>query len=255
MCQQTSDTSLQRTMELPGALKRHRLNTDQRGACVASPSKGERRVAGILTAAGVDFDAERSFSDLRGVGGRPLRFDFIVHPHDGRQGAIEVQGKNTHAETGSFGHYSHRVASRGLANDKRKERYCAARGIPLLKVYPDGVHRNQDAMRHALESFLHQLGHREWHVQRGGGHKFSVGVPESTQGTILGVAGVVLRDSEGQRASGDGEASKAVGATSPALWWLLRCMGDCSGCCGRVWEAQSHLCLREVRLAYGDGGA
>ena len=41
-------------------------------------SKGERKIADILNAAGIKFAIEYTFDDLVATSGRPLRFDFAV---------------------------------------------------------------------------------------------------------------------------------------------------------------------------------
>jgi hypothetical protein len=47
-------------------------------------SRGEIKIEEILTAAGLPFKMEYSFSNLTSSNGRPLRFDFAVFDDDGR---------------------------------------------------------------------------------------------------------------------------------------------------------------------------
>ena len=47
-------------------------------------SRGEIKIEEILSEAGLSFQMEYIFPDLRSPNGRPLRFDFVVFDDDGR---------------------------------------------------------------------------------------------------------------------------------------------------------------------------
>jgi len=57
-------------------------------------SRGEIKIEEILDDAGLEFEEEYIFPDLRSANGRPLRFDFVVFDDDGKiDFIIEFQGK------------------------------------------------------------------------------------------------------------------------------------------------------------------
>lgn len=96
-------------------------------------SKGERRIADILTAAGVNFKIEYVYEDLVSSSGRPLRFDFAVLDDDGNvEFLIEYQGEQHYKSVGKFN------GGKGLArqkyNDRKKVQYCLDKGIPLVVI-------------------------------------------------------------------------------------------------------------------------
>ena len=47
-------------------------------------SRGEIKIEEILEAAGLSFEEEYIFPELRSNNGRPLRFDFVVFDDDGK---------------------------------------------------------------------------------------------------------------------------------------------------------------------------
>jgi hypothetical protein len=46
-------------------------------------SRGEIAIEEILTEAGLNFEEEYIFPELRSSNGRPLRFDFVIFDDDG----------------------------------------------------------------------------------------------------------------------------------------------------------------------------
>jgi len=57
-------------------------------------SRGEIKIEEILDAAGLNFEEEYIFPELRSNNGRPLRFDFVVFDDDGKiDFIIEYQGR------------------------------------------------------------------------------------------------------------------------------------------------------------------
>lgn len=96
-------------------------------------SLGERKVASILTAAGLDFQQEYEFPDLIASSGRPLRLDFVVFDDDGEiLFAIEFQGEQHYKPVKHFGGGS--AVSRQKFNDRKKAQYCLDHCIPLVVI-------------------------------------------------------------------------------------------------------------------------
>jgi len=57
-------------------------------------SRGEIKIEEILDAAGLNFEEEYIFPELRSNNGRPLRFDFVIFDDDGKiDFIIEYQGR------------------------------------------------------------------------------------------------------------------------------------------------------------------
>lgn len=90
-------------------------------------SKGEEHIIRILRAAGVRFEREKTYTDLKGGS---FRFDFylpaynILIEYDGEQHFKQVQ-------------YFQRTRAEFLKqqeNDRRKNSYCLANGITLLRI-------------------------------------------------------------------------------------------------------------------------
>jgi len=57
-------------------------------------SRGEIKIEEILDEAGLNFEEEYIFPELRSDNGRPLRFDFVIFDDDGKVDfIIEYQGR------------------------------------------------------------------------------------------------------------------------------------------------------------------
>lgn len=96
-------------------------------------SKGERRIADILTAAELPFQIEYVFPDLMATSGRNLRFDFAVFDDDGEVWfLIEYQGEQHYKAVGKFS--GGKGLNRQKFNDRMKVQYCLDRDIPLVII-------------------------------------------------------------------------------------------------------------------------
>ena len=63
-------------------------------------SRGEIKIEEILDAAGLNFEEEYIFPELRSNNGRPLRFDFVIFDDDGKiDFIIEYQGRQHYEPT------------------------------------------------------------------------------------------------------------------------------------------------------------
>lgn len=62
-------------------------------SCGCRHSRNEQKIAQLLSEHGIDFETQYTFSDLRGVGGRPLRFDFAIFENGKLKRLVEFHGK------------------------------------------------------------------------------------------------------------------------------------------------------------------
>lgn len=97
-------------------------------------SKGELKIAAVLTAANFAFQQEYEFPDLIASSGRPLRMDFVVFEDDGTTiaFAIEFDGEQHYGSVKHFGgnhSYQHQHY-----NDLKKNQYCLDHCIPLVRI-------------------------------------------------------------------------------------------------------------------------
>lgn len=96
-------------------------------------SKGEIKIAEILTQAGLNFQEEYYFPELKSPNGRVLRFDFVVFDDDGKiDFIIEYQGRQHYEASSKFG------GKKGLFqqqfNDNKKRKFCALHGFNLIEI-------------------------------------------------------------------------------------------------------------------------
>ena len=96
-------------------------------------SRGEIMIEEILQEAGLNFEEEYIFPELKSNNGRPLRFDFAVFDDDGNLDfLIEYQGSQHYQPSSKFG------GKKGLYqqqfNDNKKRRFCALNGIKLIEI-------------------------------------------------------------------------------------------------------------------------
>lgn len=96
-------------------------------------SRGEICIHEILEEAGLNFEEEYIFPELKSNNGRPLRFDFAVFDDDGNiDFLIEYQGSQHYVASSKFG------GKKGLYqqqfNDNKKRRFCALNNIKLVEV-------------------------------------------------------------------------------------------------------------------------
>lgn len=96
-------------------------------------SRGEIKIAEILTMNDMNFKEEYSFAGLNSNNGRALRFDFAVFTDDGDLDfLIEYQGKQHYQPVSKYG------GARGFYqqqfNDNQKRRFCALHNITLIEI-------------------------------------------------------------------------------------------------------------------------
>lgn len=96
-------------------------------------SRGEIKIEEILDEAGLIFEEEYIFPNLRSPNGRPLRFDFVVFDDDGKiDFIIEYQGKQHYEASGKFG--GKKGFYQQQYNDNMKRRFCALHGFKLIEI-------------------------------------------------------------------------------------------------------------------------
>jgi hypothetical protein len=96
-------------------------------------SRGEIKIEEILQEAGLVFQEEYSFSDLLGMSGKPLRFDFAVLDDNGNiDFLIEYQGIQHYEPKSKFGGIA--GLRKQQFNDMKKREYCAKHKITLLLI-------------------------------------------------------------------------------------------------------------------------
>ena len=102
-------------------------------------SRGEIKIADVLSEAGLTFQEEYSFQDLVSSSGRPLRFDFAVFDDNGDLDfLIEYQGIQHYEAKSKFGGTS--GLRKQQFNDMQKREYCRKNNIVLLAIpyYDEG---------------------------------------------------------------------------------------------------------------------
>lgn len=96
-------------------------------------SRGEIKIEEILVEAGLHFEEEYIFPDLKSPKGVPLRFDFVVFDDDGNiDFIIEYQGKQHYEPTPKFG--GKRGFYQQQYNDQQKRRFCALHDFKLIEI-------------------------------------------------------------------------------------------------------------------------
>lgn len=92
-----------------------------------TPSRGEEFLAHILKQANIFFIQEKTFPDLRK---NLLRFDFYIPKMNL---LIEWDGLQ-HFEQVEFFQKTKKEFLRGKENDRKKNAYCLAKGIKLIRI-------------------------------------------------------------------------------------------------------------------------
>ena len=92
-------------------------------------SKGENKIVDMLNAAGLKFEREKTFKDLKhGI----FRFDFCVFV-DGARAIIEYNGEQHYQFVKKF-YKTPNEWRKMQENDRRKISYCLANNIPIYVI-------------------------------------------------------------------------------------------------------------------------
>lgn len=100
------------------------------GCPMCSESRGEQKVAETLDHLGVKYYREVSYSNLSGVGGGLLRFDFSLLNDNGYIAALIEYDGEYHFKKLFDGDGHERI----VLNDKAKQEYCAVNKLPLYRI-------------------------------------------------------------------------------------------------------------------------
>lgn len=93
-------------------------------------SKGEERISDLLRAAGLQFEREKTFADLKH--GR-FRYDFFVQFEGGRVAIIELNGAQHYQYVAAF-YKTKRDWRKAQEHDRRKISYALANDIPIFII-------------------------------------------------------------------------------------------------------------------------
>ena len=95
-------------------------------------SKGEQKVAKILSQAGIAYQTEVEFVGLKGSRGN-LRYDFACYKNGRLSCLIEIDGAQ-HFQYTPFFHKTKAHFRRQKEHDIKKNKFCLKHGIPLIRV-------------------------------------------------------------------------------------------------------------------------
>lgn len=97
-------------------------------------SKMEEKVASLLNTHDIRFEREVSFSDLRSLKGKVLRFDFVLY--DNRGGIIACIETDGQQHFQQVKHFQKTVFQFKQTKewDRRKNSYCLRKQIPLIRI-------------------------------------------------------------------------------------------------------------------------
>lgn len=100
------------------------------GCPTCNESKGEKLIRELLTSLKINFSAQFEFKDLLGVGGKNLKFDFVIY--DENQSILCL------VEYDGIFHFEKQYKNDGYENlikhDEFKNQYCNKNGFPLLRI-------------------------------------------------------------------------------------------------------------------------
>lgn len=97
--------------------------------CSQITSKGEMQITNWLIKNNIKYSKEYSFNDLKGKGGKRLRFDFaILDDNSDVIILVEYQGEQHYIDCGEFGAYQRKYS------DKIKKDYCKQHNLLLYEI-------------------------------------------------------------------------------------------------------------------------
>ena len=96
-------------------------------------SKGEQKIQAILFKNHIPFETEKTFPDLKGKKNHLLRFDFAIYSRGRIQCLLEFDGQQHFARSNHFQKTTSKYLG-SLENDRKKNRYCLGKGIPLFRI-------------------------------------------------------------------------------------------------------------------------
>ena len=112
-------------------------------SCGCVHSENEKNIIKILTDNNIEFATQYTFSDLKGLNGRPLRFDFAIFKYKKLSHLIEYQGKQHFIKSeGSWGKEFETLQK----HDILKKEYCIKNNIRLICINYDEDYSLKDLL-------------------------------------------------------------------------------------------------------------
>lgn len=115
-----------------GSEAEYSLNTLKEGkalSCGCLKSRGEEKIAQLLTQNSVSFIKEHTYIDCVNFAGNRLRFDFLVE----NSYLIEYDGEQ-HFKTQNHGWNTEEYLTKVQLHDQIKNEYCLEHNIPLIRI-------------------------------------------------------------------------------------------------------------------------
>ena len=112
-------------------------------SCGCVHSENEKNIIKILSDNNIEFATQYTFSDLKGLNGRPLRFDFAIFKDKKLSHLIEYQGKQHFIKSeGSWGKEFETLQK----HDILKKEYCIKNNIRLICINYDEDYSLKDLL-------------------------------------------------------------------------------------------------------------
>ena len=103
-------------------------------SCGCVHSSYERKITKILLDNGIQFDSQVTFSELKGIGGKDLRFDFAIYEDGAIVELIEFNGPQHDKKIpGIWGEKYDRT----VEHDKRKKEFCERHRVKFKVIKYD----------------------------------------------------------------------------------------------------------------------
>lgn len=109
------------------------LKSGHTQSCGCLISKGEEKIAKILSENNIPFVKQYAFADCRGINNGMLRFDFAVFNSQGLSHLIEYDGWQHYYNAGAKWDKDGKFETR-QEHDKIKNEYCKKNNIPLIRI-------------------------------------------------------------------------------------------------------------------------
>lgn len=129
------------------------LKNGSTSSCGCINSKGEERIASILKSMDVIFNKQKTFQNLCGKNGYPLRFDFYLPEYNL---CIEYQGIQHYQSRDFFGGEEQLKIQQEY--DQKKEFYCKDNNIPLIIIpYTDLKKIDENYLQKLIYNAIHTV--------------------------------------------------------------------------------------------------
>lgn len=97
--------------------------------------KGENFISEFLSIHNIEFDVQKTFDDLRGVGGYKLRYDFYLHKYNLLIEFQGIQHKKPVDFAGRGDKFANDLFDYQQEHDRRKREYARLHNIELLEIW------------------------------------------------------------------------------------------------------------------------